>query len=125
MARFETIPCENQLPFAGGTFDACFSSEVIEHLFDVPGWISEVHRVLVRGGLLLLTTPYHGWLKNVAIATLCFDRHFAPDGEHIRFFTKTSLARCLEEGGFRIEETRGIGRLYLLWKSMFVVARAR
>jgi SAM-dependent methyltransferase len=124
-ARFDVVTSESRLPFADGCFDACFSSEVIEHLFDVRGWIREIHRVLVQDGLLLITTPYHGWLKNVVIATLCFDKHYSPHGEHIRFFSRTSLRACLEEGGFQVHMMQGIGRTHFLWKSIFVAARRR
>ena|SRR5882724_839419 len=124
-AAFEIIISESRLPFCDGSFDACFASEVAEHLFDVRGWMREIHRVLAEDGLFLLTTPYHGWLKNVLIATLCFDKHYSPDGEHIRFFSMTSLRACLDEEGFRVEKINGIGRIHWLWKSMFVSARRK
>ena len=39
------------------------------------------------GGAFFLSTPYHGLVKNLALAAFRFDRHFAVDGDHIRFFT--------------------------------------
>lgn len=122
-ATFETVAHEGALPFPDQVFDACYCSEVIEHLFDIRGFFDEMARVLVPGGLLLLTTPYHGWLKNLVIVTFGFDRHFDPTGEHIRFFSTNSLRRCLKEHGFSLIHRRGIGRLRPVWKSLFVVAR--
>ena len=39
-----------------------------------------------HGGGLALTTPYHGRIKNFAVAALAFDRHFDVEGDHVRFF---------------------------------------
>lgn len=122
--RFHHLDSEAELPFEAGSFDACLCTEVIEHLLDVTGFLAEVHRVLVPGGLLVLTTPYHAWLKNLLLITLNFEHHFDPAGEHIRFFTRSSLTRCLREGGFETVHFSGIGRRWPVWKSMFVVARA-
>lgn len=122
-ATFETIDSESQLPFPDESFDVCFCGETVEHLFDVRGFIREVHRVLVKNGLFLLTTPYHGWFKNLLIITFNFEKHFAPTESHIRYFSKRSLTECLEAGRFRVECIRGAGRFWPIWKSMFVKAR--
>jgi len=122
-AEFKRIESEVCLPFADQSFDVCFSSEVIEHLFDVHGFIKEIHRVLVDDGLFLITTPYHGWIKNLLIITMNFEGHFAVNGGHIRFFTRRSMTDCLNAGGFVEIEFGGIGRKWPVWKSMFVVAR--
>jgi SAM-dependent methyltransferase len=124
-ASFALIKDETTVPCGDSSFEVCYSSEVIEHLFDVNGFIREIHRVLVPGGLFLVTTPYHGWLKNLLIITLGFDRHFDVNWGHIRFFSKQSLSRCLGAGGFEVDMIGGIGRFWPLWKSMFVVARKR
>jgi 2-polyprenyl-3-methyl-5-hydroxy-6-metoxy-1,4-benzoquinol methylase len=124
-ARFEVIDSESSLPFQDASFDVCFSTEVIEHLFDVRGFVREICRVLVPGGLFLITTPYHGWLKNLLIITGNFDRHFSPTGGHIRFFSRKSLSTCLDANGFRVESVRGLGRYWPIWKTIFVAARKR
>lgn len=124
-ATFHHLDSEAHLPFEGGTFDVCLCTEVIEHLLDVSGFVQEVHRLLVPGGLFVLTTPYHGWLKNLLVISLNFDRHFDPVGEHIRFFSRSSLTAALNQGGFEVVDFDGIGRRWPVWKSMFVVARAR
>ena len=56
--------------------------------------------MLKRGGRLLLTVPYHGRLQAAAIALTRFDAHFDPLGQHVRFFTRRSLARTLDGAGF-------------------------
>jgi 2-polyprenyl-6-hydroxyphenyl methylase/3-demethylubiquinone-9 3-methyltransferase len=124
-AGFALIGSEARIPFGDGAFDACFCTEVIEHLLDVQGFLGEVHRVLRRRGVLLLTTPYHGWLKNLVIITRGFDRHFDVRGGHIRFFTPASLSDCLRAAGFEAVQVDGTGRPWPVWKSMIVRARRR
>lgn len=123
--EFRVVDSESRLPFEDAGFDACFASEVIEHLFDVPAFLEEVARVLVPGGLLVVTTPFHGLVKNLLVVALNFERHFDPTGGHIRFFTVRSLERCLVKAGFAVESVSGVGRPWPLWKSMVVCARKR
>ena len=47
-----------QLPFKTGTFRAVVSLETVEHVPDDSGFMSEIHRILMPGGVLALTTPY-------------------------------------------------------------------
>ena len=44
--------------------------------------------------------PYHGRLQAAAVALTRFDAHFDPMGQHVRFFTRTSLAATLDAAGF-------------------------
>ena len=122
-ATFVSIETESCLPFSDRAFDVCLCTEVLEHLVDVTGFIAEIHRVLDSNGLFIITVPFHGWVKNVLVVTLNFERHFDPTWGHIRFFSKRSLFQSLENGGFDIEQFQGIGRFWPVWKSMFVLAR--
>jgi SAM-dependent methyltransferase len=106
-----------------GCYDVVFSSEVIEHLFDVAGWLGSINELLTSSGHLVLTTPYHGLIKNLAIDLFGYSRHYDPLGQHIRFFDRRGLARCLELCGFEAVSWSGYGRPWPFWKSMFVVAR--
>jgi 2-polyprenyl-3-methyl-5-hydroxy-6-metoxy-1,4-benzoquinol methylase len=107
-------------------FDVVVSTEVIEHLYAPPRLAAFAHSVLRDGGHLLLTTPHHGYLKNLAIALVNgWDRHADPlwDGGHIKLFSHRTIRLLLEEAGFRIIHLGGVGRVPYLWKSMVVVAR--
>lgn len=97
---FRLVPTDGPLPFADAEFDAVWASEVIEHVADTGGWLSEVRRVLRPGGLLLLTTPYHGRLKGALLALARFELHFDPRGGHLRYYTRRSLSELLEDFGF-------------------------
>jgi len=47
----------NVIPFDDETFDVAISFQVIEHIHNDAGFISQLHRVLKKGGRLYLTTP--------------------------------------------------------------------
>ena len=121
--QFAVASLEGQFPFRDENFTAVWCTEVLEHLFDVRATLAELNRVLRPGGKLVLTTPYHGFIKNLLIVFLSFDRHYDPYGEHIRFFSRHSLQRCLEQSGFVVEHWTGVGRSWPVWMSQFVVAR--
>ena len=73
------------------------------------------------GGRFICTTPYHGYLKNLAISlTNKWDDHITPfwDGGHIKFWSRKTLGRLLTEAGFTNLQFRGAGRLPYLWMSM-------
>jgi 2-polyprenyl-3-methyl-5-hydroxy-6-metoxy-1,4-benzoquinol methylase len=107
-------------------FDAVVSTEVIEHLMHpkfLPRFASQVLR---PGGHLIVSTPYHGYLKNLMLAiTGKFDFHFTAlwDGGHVKFWSRATLTRLLTDEGFEVIDFIGAGRLPYLWKSMILVAR--
>jgi 2-polyprenyl-3-methyl-5-hydroxy-6-metoxy-1,4-benzoquinol methylase len=94
---FERAPVEGPLPLEDGVFDVVWASEVIEHVADTARWLSEVRRVLVPGGRLLLTTPNHGRL---ALALHGIDRYSAPLGDHLHLYSARSLRTLLDEFDF-------------------------
>jgi 2-polyprenyl-3-methyl-5-hydroxy-6-metoxy-1,4-benzoquinol methylase len=109
-----------------GPFDAVVSTEVVEHLFSphlLPGY---AHACLKPGGYLVVSTPYHGYLKNLALALADkWDAHHAPlwHGGHIKFWSRATLTQLLAEHGFKVVRFVGAGRLPYLWKSMILVAQ--
>lgn len=108
-------------------FDAVVSLEVVEHLFEPRTYAGRLREVLRPGGLLILSTPYHGWLKNLMVAASGkFDHHVNPlwDGGHIKFWSRRTLSALLEEAGLRVVAFRGAGRAPYVWKSMVLAATA-
>jgi 2-polyprenyl-3-methyl-5-hydroxy-6-metoxy-1,4-benzoquinol methylase len=125
--RFEVASAYEDLRHLFGEhFDACISVEVIEHLYDPRMFVSRVFDALRPGGLFVVTTPYHGYVKNLALAVAgSMDSHYTAlwDGGHIKFWSRVTLTRLLQERGFRVIGFEGAGRVPLLWKSMIVTAR--
>jgi 2-polyprenyl-3-methyl-5-hydroxy-6-metoxy-1,4-benzoquinol methylase len=106
-------------------FDTILSTEVIEHLYDPRGYIRFCKNVLNEKGTLIITTPYHGYLKNLVLSlTNKWDPHLGPlwDGGHIKFWSKKTLSQLLSEFGFKVINFRGAGRFPFLWKSMVIKA---
>jgi 2-polyprenyl-3-methyl-5-hydroxy-6-metoxy-1,4-benzoquinol methylase len=109
-------------------FDTVISTEVIEHLYDPRKFVQFAKRTLEKngGGEFILTTPYHGYLKYLALAiTGKMDKHLGPlwDGGHIKFWSRKSLTQLLEEQGFTVTNFEGCGRLPYLWMSMLIKAK--
>jgi 2-polyprenyl-3-methyl-5-hydroxy-6-metoxy-1,4-benzoquinol methylase len=107
-------------------FDAITCIEVIEHVYAPRLLLASIFRVLKPGGMLVLSTPYHGYAKNLAVMLSGrFDRHFDPlwDDGHIKFFSEETLARVLRGTGFSDISIQGLGRVPYLWKTMLAIAR--
>lgn len=124
--RFEELPVDSELGARiGEDFDVVIATEVIEHL-PAPRTLLRAGLQLLRpGGRMLISTPYHGYLKNLALSVAgAWDKHFKVDwdGGHIKFFSKKTLGRMALECGFESVEFAYAGRTVWLWKSMIAVA---
>jgi ubiquinone/menaquinone biosynthesis C-methylase UbiE len=95
-----------------GAVDVVWAGELIEHVVDVAGWLSEVRRVLPSGGRLLLSTPDHppALLRRLAEDPAAFDEHFDPRTDHVRFFSARTLAELLDDLGFEPVEVVSDGQ---------------
>ncbi|HKI45257.1 MAG TPA: class I SAM-dependent methyltransferase [Balneolales bacterium] len=115
-------PLPDQL---NGVFDVVVSLEVIEHLFQPRALFDRAREALGEGGCLIVSTPYHGYLKNIALALFNkFDDHWHPlrDFGHIKFFSRGTLTKCIEECGFQLRGFHRVGRIPALAKSMIATA---
>ncbi len=110
-----------------GAYDAVIALEVIEHLLLPRTLLANALQALRPGGLFVLSTPYHGYWKNLALAlTNKFDQHWHPlrDFGHVKFFSKRTLLQLLREAGFEIQAVLRLGRVPFLACSMLVAATA-
>ena len=120
--RFEAVSVyEERFREVVGTVDCVLALEVVEHLFLPSKLFESSYRVLRTGGTMIVSTPYHGYLKNLGISlTGGWDRHWdvSHDGGHIKFFSPATLARMALAAGFGNVRWRGTGRARWLWKSL-------
>jgi 2-polyprenyl-3-methyl-5-hydroxy-6-metoxy-1,4-benzoquinol methylase len=94
---------------------------VIEHLFDPKQLIRQAKSFLKPGGSIILTTPFHGYWKNLALSLSGkMDPHFTVlwDVGHIKFFSVPTLTKLLRTEGATDIQFRFAGRYPFLWKSM-------
>jgi 2-polyprenyl-3-methyl-5-hydroxy-6-metoxy-1,4-benzoquinol methylase len=108
-----------------GHVDVVISTEVIEHVYDPRGFLRNCFELLKPGGTIILTTPYHGYLKNLILAlTGKMDQHFTVlwDHGHIKFWSRKTLTHVLTEVGFTDVEFAGSGRVPYVWMSMVLKA---
>ena len=109
-----------------GTFPVAISLEVVEHLYDPREFARRIYELLSDGGTAIISTPYHAYLKNLALAvTGRLDAHFTAlwDHGHIKFWSMRTLGRLLREADFREIAFHRVGRVPCLAKSMIAVAR--
>ncbi|HEX9942102.1 MAG TPA: class I SAM-dependent methyltransferase [Thermoanaerobaculia bacterium] len=107
---------EEPLPLLEESMDVVHACEILEHLFDTEGFLSELHRVLVPGGTLILSTPNLNSLGNRLRVLLgrplpmwgAFpkDQH----GGHIRVFNRAKVDQLLQRTGFLPEVVVGMNQ---------------
>ena len=77
-----------KIPFPDDHFDSILCSEVFEHLFSLEELMTELHRVLKPGGLMLITCPF------------AWNEHEAPY-DYARY-TQFALADLFAKTNFRV-----------------------
>ena len=109
-----------------GQFPLVVSLEVVEHCYDPRKFAQTLWQLVETGGIAIVSTPYHGYVKNLALAIAGkWDDHLNPlwDGGHIKFFSPRTLTMLLTDAGFRDVRFIRVGRIPLLAKSMIAFAR--
>ena len=108
-----------------GTFPIVLSLDVVEHCFFPRKYAHTLYSLVQAGGMALVSTPYHGYWKNLALALGgAMDRHFTAlwDYGHVKFWSMQTLRVLLQEAGFSSVEFRRVGRIPALAKSMIAIA---
>lgn len=109
-----------------GRFPVVLSLEVVEHVYAPRHYALTLFDLLEPGGTAILSTPYHGYWKNLALALSGrLDAHFTAlwDHGHIKFWSIRTLGELLREAGFVDVRFERVGRVPALAKSMIAVAR--
>lgn len=110
-----------QIPFPDAHFDTIIATNVLEHVFDVFGFVGEVSRLLKKGGTCVLSVPNVAEIRRVAsvirgrVPVTGGDQYpFTPeqgwDGQHLHYFTPSAVSELLASHDLKIAETLIIGR---------------
>lgn len=111
-----------------GTFPLVVSLEVIEHCVDPRAFAATFLSLIEPGGVGFLSTPYHGYFKNLALAVSGqLDAHFTAlwDGGHVKFFSIATLGQLLREAGAQKINFLRVGRIPIVAKSMVAIVESQ
>lgn len=110
-----------KIPFGKNIFDEVICSHVIEHVADDEKCLTEMNRVLKRGGVLYLRVPnihnlHTKFHLKVGSRTPYTDR------THLREYDKNNLANLLRKTGFKIISIRPSGFFLPFGLKLFMIA---
>ena len=101
--------------------------EVVEHVYFPHRLARTLYNLCESGGLAIVSTPYHGYWKNLALSLMpgAWDRHHHPlrDHGHIKFWSKSTLCELLLGAGFKQVSFVRVGRVPSIAKSMIATAK--
>jgi SAM-dependent methyltransferase len=95
-----------KIPFNDNTFDSVLSSEVFEHVFNLPELLLEINRVMKADGILLITCPF------------IIAEHEAPND--FARYTSFGIKHLLEISGFEIIKYKKIGTSFESVMQVFI-----
>lgn len=121
-SKFLLVKDGGKIPLKNNSIDFILAADVIEHAFYTQELLNEFNRILKPGGSVLISTPYHGLIKNIVISIVGFEKVFNPVEAHIRFFTKKSLYDLLSKAKLSPTKFGFFGRFYPISRGMYVLA---
>lgn len=95
-------------------FDFVVAIELIEHLWNVDGFLEEVKKILKPDGFAIISTPNVKYWRVRLDLVLGKDRFFDNDGAHLWYFSPDSFRRKSEEHGFDVVEIKPLGATKIL-----------
>ncbi|HTW60655.1 MAG TPA: class I SAM-dependent methyltransferase [Terracidiphilus sp.] len=110
--EFRRIDLEtDDFPDADAAFDVVVCNQVFEHIKNIYGALSEIHRVLKTGGFLIFSVPNISALHNCVLLALGKQpTTMAIRGSHIRGYAIRSMTEFLTRNGhFRLCALEGFG----------------
>jgi 2-polyprenyl-3-methyl-5-hydroxy-6-metoxy-1,4-benzoquinol methylase len=109
-ARFCDLNAE-KIPFSDESFDLIFAGEVIEHIVDTDGFLSDLTRCVKRRGHVIITTPNLASFENrlrlmLGIYPAWLNYNLQGSG-HVRGYTLNILKRQLSAHGLKTLQHTG------------------
>jgi methionine biosynthesis protein MetW len=92
-------------PQVTGPFDVVIAADVLEHVRRPEVVLDELHRVVDPSGIVVASVPnFAHWYPRLRVLAgrFDYDRRGILDRTHVRFFTRRSFERLLDEHGWRV-----------------------
>ncbi|WP_436494954.1 bifunctional 2-polyprenyl-6-hydroxyphenol methylase/3-demethylubiquinol 3-O-methyltransferase UbiG [Actinokineospora sp. HUAS TT18] len=100
-----------ELPAGDGTIDMVVISDVLEHLHDLPGAVSEIARVLRDGGIVVFDTinrTVMSYLKAIVLSERVLKIVYPGTHNWKMFIRPDELAKVFADHGLAIGELKGL-----------------
>lgn len=94
----------DKFPFNSNMFDIVFAGDTIEHTIDDGAFLKEIHRVLKKDGLMILTTANLVSLGNRLLILLGKLPRFVYSEFHYKIYTPDLLKSKIVKSGFEIQK---------------------
>ena len=109
-------------------FDFVTAVEVIEHQYDPLDFIQKLNQITEEDGYVLITTPFHGYFKNLLISLLNLnDKHYTVLWKHghIKFFSVKTFKQLISSSrtSLEIKKIGYSGRFYPFSHSMIFLLK--
>lgn len=108
-------------------FDAVIAIDLVDHVPHSRRLVSAALSALKPGGLLVLTSNFHGYSKNLALAFAGrFDSRWDPltDEGQLKFFSRSTLTSLFKEFGLVELHFETVGRIPMFARAMLMSGRA-
>lgn len=105
----------DRLDFPDEYFDVIVMNQVLEHIPEDEAVLREMHRLLKKGGALILGVPNEGCLM-AKLRNSFIQPEIRKNTDHIHFYTLDQLARILKNTGFEIHK---------IWRQSFFAPYTR
>ena len=105
--------CDLATLFAGKKYDYIVCADVLEHLRNPENILGQARNMLTPGGKVLISVPnasYSGLIAELIQGEFLYREEGLLDRTHLRFFTRRSLARFLQDHGWQLEALDTIHR---------------
>jgi len=116
--KFELDIDKQDVPQQDDYYDVIVCTEFLEHIYDVKHALSEMYRLLKKGGIGVISVPNYSFWRYRIDSLLGKIPHTMLNEKHIRFFNIALLKRKIEEVGLKVNKTSGSRQTHLFLSYM-------
>lgn len=104
---FFKCDCNNGFPdLDGEKFNIVFAGETIEHIFDDEQFLKNIHAILKKGGVVIITTPNLFFLPSRILFPFGVKPFFSWAEYHYHIYDIKTLSGLVKRSGYEIEKIK-------------------